>query len=83
MHTQALEAELAEWFMVALVPVFAECLLCIPPYTRGSENTKKGKLWPLSSRVLQPGLECRMNLQKTFYFRRIMSEAQTPRATDA
>lgn len=64
----------AAWaqFMAALALVFAECLLCIPPYARGGENTKKGKPWPLSSRVSQPGLEYRMNLQKIFCFRRII-----------
>lgn len=70
-------------FMVALAPVFAECLPCILPYARGGGNARKHKSWLLSSKVLQPGLDYRMNLQKTFYFRRIIDEAQTPRAMNA
>lgn len=66
--------------MVEVALVFAECFLCIPSYARGGANTKKGKPWPLSSRVSQPGLEYRVNLQKISYFRRIMYEAQTLRA---
>lgn len=86
----ACRRKLKPWWLSSLSTVYGctgPCVCWMPtvyPALRwGGGNAREHKSWLLSSKVLQPGLDYRVNLQKTFYFRRTIDEAQTPRAMNA